>query len=168
MLAVQNDFGYRVTTVVAMGQGEPFHNYDSVIDALRYLNSKDGLQIGARHITLSTCGILPGIRKLSTEPEQFTLAISLHSAIQSTRDYLMPRCSQMPLTHLKDELVTYTFAITFSAISTLSLLIISREVNLSRAIRRHLTLGSQLFNLMEKNALLGIHEDPTSTEPVDN
>ena len=108
ILAVQNDFGYRVTNVVSMGQGEPFHNYDSVIDALRYLNSKDGLQIGARHITLSTCGILPGIRKLSTEPEQFTLAISLHSAIQSTRDYLMPRCSQMPLTHLKDELVTYT------------------------------------------------------------
>ena len=108
ILAVQNDFGYRVTNVVSMGQGEPFHNYDSVIDALRYLNSKDGLQIGARHITLSTCGILPGIRKLSTEPEQFTLAISLHSTIQSTRDYLMPRCSQMPLTQLKDELVTYT------------------------------------------------------------
>lgn len=108
ILAVQNDFGCRVTNIVSMGQGEPFQNYDAVLDALRYVNSKDGLQIGARHITLSSCGILPGIQKLSNEPEQFTLAVSLHSAVQSTRDYLMPRCKNMPLENLKEELLVYT------------------------------------------------------------
>lgn len=108
ILAVQQDFGCRVTNVVSMGQGEPFHNYDAVLDALRFLNNKDGLQIGARHITLSTCGVLPGIQKLSEEPEQFTLAVSLHSALQNTRDYLMPRCANMPLPRLKEALTAYT------------------------------------------------------------
>lgn len=108
--AVQEDFGYRVTNLVSMGQGEPFQNYDATLDALRFANSKDGLEIGARHITVSTCGILSGIQKLGNEPEQFTLAVSLHSAIQETRDELMPRCSNIPLTKLKEALVGYTAA----------------------------------------------------------
>ncbi len=105
--AVQEDFGYRVTNLVSMGQGEPFQNYEATLDALRFANSKDGLEIGARHITVSTCGIISGIQKLSREPEQFTLAVSLHSAIQSTRDSLMPRCSNIPLGKLKDTLASY-------------------------------------------------------------
>lgn len=107
ILAVQNDFKCRVTNLVSMGQGEPFHNYPSVLDALRFANSKDGLEIGARHITISTCGVLPGIDKLSNEPEQFTLAVSLHSAIQHKRDMLMPRCANMPLAALKESLLNY-------------------------------------------------------------
>lgn len=107
ILAVQNDFGCRVSNIVSMGQGEPFHNYDAVLDALSFINSKDGLQIGARHITISTCGIIPGIKKLAEEPFQFTLAISLHSAIQTTRDTLMPRCANMPLSALKESLLSY-------------------------------------------------------------
>lgn len=107
ILAVQDDFGCRVTNVVSMGQGEPFQNYDAVMDALRYLNNKDGLEIGARHITLSTCGIIAGIKKLAQEPEQFTLAVSLHSAQQPIRDELMPRCTNMPLSELKKALISY-------------------------------------------------------------
>ena len=107
ILAVQEDFGVRVSNLVSMGQGEPFHNYDAVLDALRFANSKDGLQIGARHITISTCGVFQGIEKLSNEPEQFTLAVSLHAAIQSTRDSLMPRCISMPLSELKNKLIDY-------------------------------------------------------------
>lgn len=107
ILAVQEDFQCRVSNLVSMGQGEPFHNYDAVLDALRFANSKDGLEIGARHITISTCGILPGIQKLSNEPYQFTLAVSLHSAIQTKRDQLMPRCSNMPLPVLKKSLQRY-------------------------------------------------------------
>ncbi len=107
ILAVQEDFSCRVTNVVSMGQGEPFQNYDAVLEALEYINSKDGLSIGARHITLSTCGVVSGIQKLSRVPHQFTLAISLHAAIQSTRDYLMPRCAGMPLPALKEALMTY-------------------------------------------------------------
>lgn len=107
ILAVQDDFGCRVSNIVSMGQGEPFHNYDSVLDALRFLNSKEGLEIGARHITISTCGIIPGILKLAEEPYQFTLAISLHSANQETRDTLMPRCSAITLPRLKEALLFY-------------------------------------------------------------
>lgn len=110
ILEVQHDFNVRVTNLVSMGQGEPFQNYDAVLDALRFANSKDGLGIGARHITISTCGILPGIQRLAEEPEQFTLAVSLHSAVQETRDKLMPRCKNMPLLQLKRELLDYVSA----------------------------------------------------------
>lgn len=106
--SVGNDFGARVTNAVAMGQGEPFANYDAVIDACRLMNSSDGLGIGARHITISTCGLLPGIRRLATEPEQFTLAVSLHSAVQRTRDTLMPAVSGMPLERLREALGDYS------------------------------------------------------------
>lgn len=108
VLHVQRDFGERVTSVVFMGQGEPFANYDAVVEALRKLNSPDGLNIGARHLTVSTCGIIPGIREFSKLPEQFTLAISLHSAVQSTRNQLMPGVKKFTLLRLHEALQDYT------------------------------------------------------------
>lgn len=102
-----HDMGMRVSNVVAMGQGEPFLNYDNTLAALRFMNAKDGLGIGARHITISTCGILKGIERLADEPEQFTLAVSLHSAVQSTRDALMPHMKNAPLHHLHTALERY-------------------------------------------------------------
>ena len=108
ILIVQRDFSDRVTNVVVMGQGEPFANYRSTIAALRIMNHPKLLNIGARHITISTCGIIPGIQKLSDEPEQFTLAVSLHSAIQKTRDVLMPAVAGYPLDALREAVTTYT------------------------------------------------------------
>ena len=107
IMLAEDDMGMRVTNVVGMGQGEPFLNYDNVLAALRIMNSPDGMGIGARHITVSTCGILAGIEKWAKEPEQFTLAISLHSAVQSTRDELMPRVANQNLVNLKRELMNY-------------------------------------------------------------
>lgn len=104
---VGEDFDIRVTNAVAMGQGEPFANYDATLGALRIMNSSDGLGIGARHLTVSTCGILGGIRRFATEPEQFTLAVSLHSAVQGTRDRLMPGVKGARLPDLKVELDAY-------------------------------------------------------------
>ena len=104
---VSRDFGDRVTNVVFMGQGEPFNNYDATVDALRILNDPDGLAIGARHITVSTCGIIPGIKHFSELPEQFTLAISLHSAVQSTRNQLMPGVKKYTLPRLYDAIQAY-------------------------------------------------------------
>ncbi len=101
------DMDMRVSNVVAMGQGEPFLNYDNTLAALRFMNAKDGLGIGARHITISTCGILKGIERLASEPEQFTLAVSLHSAVQATRDALMPHMTNAPLHHLHTALERY-------------------------------------------------------------
>lgn len=104
---VSNDFGQRVSSVVLMGQGEPFLNYDAVLEAMRILNSKDGFEIGARHITVSTAGILPQIRRFAAEPEQFTLAVSLHSAVQATRDQIMPGVKNYPLDRLHDSVASY-------------------------------------------------------------
>jgi len=105
--AVQHDFEQRITNVVIMGQGEPFANYDATLAALRIINHPKLLNIGARHITVSTCGIISGIKRFAKEPEQFTLAISLHSAIQRTRDKLMPALENQPLEKLRFALETY-------------------------------------------------------------
>ncbi len=108
VLHVAHDFGERVTSVVFMGQGEPFNNFDNVVSALRTLNDPNGLNIGARHLTVSTCGVIPGIKKFAELPEQFTLAISLHSAIQSTRNQLMPGVKKFTLIRLHEAIQAYT------------------------------------------------------------
>lgn len=105
---VGEDFGRRVTNAVAMGQGEPFANYAATMAGLRFMNWPEGLGIGARHLTISTCGLVSGIRRLAEEPEQFTLAISLHSAVQTTRDALMPGVSGILLPELRDAVEEYT------------------------------------------------------------
>lgn len=107
VMHVRDDFGRRVTSVVLMGQGEPFANYTETLAALRRLNSPDGAGIGARHLTVSTCGIIPMIKRFANEPEQFTLAVSLHSAVQKTRDMLMPGVKKYSLIHLYDIMNEY-------------------------------------------------------------
>lgn len=104
---VQKDFLTRVTSVVVMGQGEPFANYDATLAALRWINSPEGLGVGSRHITVSTCGILPMIKRFSHEPEQFTLAVSLHSAVQQTRNAIMPGVHKYSLLRLHDAMADY-------------------------------------------------------------
>lgn len=107
VMHVHDDFDERVTGVVLMGQGEPFANYDETLAALRRLNDPEGLGIGARHLTVSTCGIIPMIARFSKEPEQFTLAVSLHSAVQRTRDALMPGVRKYSLLRLYDVMGEY-------------------------------------------------------------
>lgn len=110
VLHVSQDFGLRASSVVMMGQGEPFANYDNTLAALRLLNSPNGASIGARHLTVSTCGIIPMISKFSKEPEQFTLAVSLHSAVQNTRNILMPGVKKYSLSHLHEAMQNYVEA----------------------------------------------------------
>ncbi|WP_077598581.1 23S rRNA (adenine(2503)-C(2))-methyltransferase RlmN [Olsenella urininfantis] len=107
VMHVRDDFNERVTSVVLMGQGEPFMNYDATMAALRRLNSPEGAGIGARHLTVSTCGVIPMIKRFANEPEQFTLAVSLHSAVQKTRDALMPGVRKYSLLHLYDIMGEY-------------------------------------------------------------
>ena len=107
VLIVQEDMGKRVTNAVGMGQGEPFLNYDNTMAALHILNHKKGLEIGARHISVSTCGVLPGLERFSEEPEQFTLAVSLHAARQPIRDLIMPNVARYKLPSLKEALQNY-------------------------------------------------------------
>ena len=99
--------GTRVSNVVSMGQGEPFANYEATLSALRMMNSPELFDIGARHITVSTAGLVPKIMRFADEPEQFTLAVSLHSAEQQVRDYLMPNLASHSLRFLRNALVYY-------------------------------------------------------------
>ena len=99
--------GERVTNVVLMGMGEPLHNYDEVLGALRLLNDPEGFCLGARHLSISTCGIVPGILRLADEPLQVNLAISLHSAFDEVRSKIMPVNRAYPLPKLMDAVRTY-------------------------------------------------------------
>lgn len=89
-----------ITNIVLMGMGEPLHNYDNVLQALRILNSPDGFNLGARHMTVSTVGLIPAIRKLSQEPLQVNLAISLHAPTDELRSQTMPINKKYPLEEL--------------------------------------------------------------------
>lgn len=107
-LFIRDDFdGMRISNIVLMGQGEPLTNYTQALRALRLFNNPLGLGIGARHLTLSTCGIIPNIAKFAQEEEQFTLAVSLHSAVQKTRDHLMPGVKKFSLVNLYNMMQTY-------------------------------------------------------------
>lgn len=100
--------GERLSNVVLMGMGEPFHNYDNVMAAVRRLNHDLG--IGARHITISTVGLAPRIRQLAQEGIQVTLAISLHAATNEERGSFMPINRRYDLEELLDAVRTYQAA----------------------------------------------------------
>ncbi len=89
-----------ITNIVLMGMGEPLHNYENVLQALRILNSAEGFNLGARHMTVSTVGLVPAIRKLSQEPLQVNLAISLHAPTDELRSKTMPVNRKYPLQEL--------------------------------------------------------------------
>jgi len=95
-----NTYNDRPTNVVFMGIGEPFDNYDAVLKAIRIINDKDGLGIGARKITISTCGVVPGIEKLAEEGIQVELSVSLHAPDDELRSELMPVNRKYPLAQL--------------------------------------------------------------------
>src|SRR4051812_40912624 len=90
LLAVEKATGERIDNVVFMGMGEPLANFSNVVRAIRIINAPWGLEIGARHITVSTSGLAPQIRQLADEPLQSRLAISLHGASDEVRDRIMP------------------------------------------------------------------------------
>ncbi len=97
-----------ITNLVFMGIGEPFDNYDNVLKAIRVLNDPDAFNIGARKITISTCGIIPGIRKLEKEGLQVELSVSLHSADDDIRSKLVPINKRYPIKDLINSCREYT------------------------------------------------------------
>lgn len=103
----------RVTNVVFMGMGEPLMNWRSVDQALTILNAPGGLGLGARHITISTVGVLPGIVALGQRPEQFRLAISIHAPSDELRRSLMPINIKYPLADVIEAAKTFDRRVTF-------------------------------------------------------
>ncbi len=95
-----NSRSNKLTHLVFMGAGEPLDNYDNVIKAIRIINSREGMNIGARRITISTCGIIPGMKRLSGEGLQIELSVSLHSPDDKIRSQLMPVNKKYPVRDL--------------------------------------------------------------------
>lgn len=107
ILKAQKELGERISNVVLMGSGEPFDNYENVIKFIELINSDEGLNIGQRHITLSTCGIVPKIKELANRKMQITLAISLHAPNDKIRKTMMPIANKYPIDELLDACMYY-------------------------------------------------------------
>lgn len=107
LLIIEEDIKKRITHVVVMGIGEPFDNYDNVMRFVKIINCGKGIDIGSRHITISTCGVIPGIKKFMKEDGQVNLAISLHASNDELRTKLMPINKAYHLQELMDVIKEY-------------------------------------------------------------
>ncbi len=107
LLIIEEDIKKRITHVVVMGIGEPFDNYDNVMRFVKIINYGKGIDIGSRHITISTCGVIPGIKKFMKEDGQVNLAISLHAPNDELRTKLMPINKAYHLQELMDVIKEY-------------------------------------------------------------
>lgn len=102
IMAMQKDRGKRISHIVLMGSGEPLNNYDNVVKFLNIISSEDGLNIGMRHLTLSTCGIVPEIKRLAELKLQITLAVSLHAPNDEIRRKIMPIARKYSIKDIMD------------------------------------------------------------------
>ena len=107
ILLIEEDIKKRITHVVVMGIGEPFDNYDNVLRFVKIINCNKGIDIGSRHITISTCGVIPGIKKIMKEDGQVNLAISLHAPSDELRSKIMPINKAYPLKELMKVIKEY-------------------------------------------------------------
>lgn len=110
LLLACKEYGDRPNNIVFMGMGEPFDNYDAVIKAIRIMNDGKGLNIGIRHITISTSGVIPGINRLGREGLQVELSVSLHAPNNELRDSLMPVNRRYPIEKLIEACAQHTEA----------------------------------------------------------
>ncbi len=106
--AISKDNDIRVSHVVMMGMGEPFDNYDNVLKFLQLATDENGLNLSMRHISLSTCGIVPAIYKLMQENLQLTLSVSLHAPNNALRSSMMPVNKKYPVEKLISACKDYT------------------------------------------------------------
>ena len=107
ILLIEEDIGKRISHVVVMGIGEPFDNYDNVMRFVKIINDGKGIDIGSRHITISTCGIVPKIYEFMNEEGQVNLAISLHAPNDDIRNKIMPISRRYKLDELMDAIREY-------------------------------------------------------------
>ena len=107
ILLIEQDIGKRISHIVVMGIGEPFDNYDNVMRFVKIVNDNKGIDIGSRHITISTCGIVPGIYKFMNEEGQVNLAISLHATNDEIRNKIMPISKRYKLEELMEAIKKY-------------------------------------------------------------
>ena len=107
ILLVEEECGKRISHIVVMGIGEPFDNYDNLVKFIEIINNPKGLELGSRHITVSTCGLVPKIKEFTKLPYQVNLAISLHAPNNTIRDMIMPINKAYPIEILINTLKDY-------------------------------------------------------------
>ena len=107
IILIEEDISERIDSVVIMGIGEPFDNYDNIMNFIRIINNPYGIAIGARHITVSTSGIIPKIEEFSSEELQINLAVSLHAPNDEIRNRIMPVNKAYSISDLIDSLKRY-------------------------------------------------------------
>ncbi|MDI6845900.1 MAG: 23S rRNA (adenine(2503)-C(2))-methyltransferase RlmN [Candidatus Saccharicenans sp.] len=110
VLRLKFTFGHNLTNLVFMGMGEPLDNLENVLKAIRLLNDENGLNFGARRMTVSTAGVIPGIKKLKNFELQINLSISIHSSIDRVRSRLMPINKKYPLSDLVEAAEDYVLS----------------------------------------------------------
>ena len=135
VLFTQLDAGVPISNIVLMGIGEPLNNYDNVLRFLHLVNDPQGMNIGMRHISLSTCGLVPEINRLAEENLQLTLSVSLHAPVDAVRDTIMPVNRRYPVAVLMQACRDY-FARTGRRISFEYAMI--RDVNDTPEMAKHL------------------------------
>jgi 23S rRNA (adenine2503-C2)-methyltransferase len=108
IIILERESGEKIDNIVFMGMGEPLANFDNLMRAIRIINAPWGLGIGARHITVSTSGLVPQIKKLAHDPTQIRLAISLHGATDEVRSQIMPVNRKYNVAALMDACGYYT------------------------------------------------------------
>ena len=143
IIAAQRDLGIRISNIVMMGIGEPLDNFDNVVRFLRVVNHPDGINIGYRHISLSTCGIVPKIYELAKLDLPITLSISLHAPDDETRSAIMPVNNTWGVSQLLDACRDY-YKVTERRMSFEYTLIAGKNdspqlaANLARVLNSHL------------------------------
>ncbi len=156
LLAIERESGERIDNIVFMGMGEPLANLTNLLRAIRIINAPWGMEIGARHITISTSGLAPQIRQLAEEPTQFRLAISLHGATDAVRDQIMPVNRKYRLATLLeacDEYVRQKKRLMFEYILIAG---VNDTDEQAHALARHALRLSAKINLIPYNTVEGL------------
>jgi 23S rRNA (adenine2503-C2)-methyltransferase len=157
LIAVERDSGERIDNVVFMGMGEPLANYENVMRAIAIINAPWGIGIGARHITVSTSGLVPQIRKLAEQPLQIRLAVSLHGATDAVRSRIMPVNKKYPVATLFEACRYYNAQkkqrITFEYILIAG---VNDSVEQARELTKHARELATKVNLIPYNTVEGL------------
>jgi len=157
VLAAEQLSGERVDNLVFMGMGEPLANLDNLLSAISLITGEKGLHLGARHLTISTSGLVPKIRELAEHPQQIRLAISLHGATDDVRDQIMPVNKKWPLADLLEAL-DYWNSRKNQKITLEYILIqgVNDSLNQAAVLARHARRLNAKVNLIPYNTVEGL------------
>jgi 23S rRNA (adenine2503-C2)-methyltransferase len=168
-LAIKELGESQLTNIVFMGMGEPLDNLENVVKAVRILQREECFSFSPRRITISTCGVIPGIRKLAESGLKIKLAVSLNAAIQKKREELMPVTKSYPLTELKNSLLSFrkatTFRITFEYVMIEDFNIGKEDV---KALLYYLGDISCKLNVIKWNEVPGLPYKSPSKKEIDD